>query len=312
MSTHGAIRQFERSWSEENLFQIQTREKISDLEANLELCKTEREEREAKMKELEKKLENKANLIEKFHIQVYDLQRETKILQKRLDRKGKRAAKPKKAIAKNKQFKATKFVDPNEDKEKAKREEWEKESNIALQFLHKEADSTKKKRESHEDVNENKHEHDDHDHDDDDDIVFDLESVAKIFPNMPISEVLRVEKNFVSADANNSGLIEEDEMLNVIDIAKLDMNHVKKILKEEKLDLDEGIDFIGCLKLFDRLRLESLSHQASSHHSSTSTTKNQHADTTTSSKDFPTKGSPTPQGVGSKSQAMESKVCVIQ
>eukprot|EP00055_Hartaetosiga_balthica_P011354 m.51288 g.51288 ORF g.51288 m.51288 type:complete len:164 (-) comp7556_c0_seq1:706-1197(-) len=137
MSTHGAIRQFERSWSEENLFQIQTREKISDLEANLELCKTEREEREAKMKELEKKLENKANLIEKFHIQVYDLQRETKILQKRLDRKGKRAAKPKKAIAKNKQFKATKFVDPNEDKEKAKREEWEKESNIALQFLHK-------------------------------------------------------------------------------------------------------------------------------------------------------------------------------
>lgn len=79
MSTVKALMETSRSWSEENLFRVQTKEEIASLKKQVdELKKLEKviEEKDAKIKEQEAE-------INKYRVKVYDLNKEVETLSKK-------------------------------------------------------------------------------------------------------------------------------------------------------------------------------------------------------------------------------------
>eukprot|EP00050_Salpingoeca_kvevrii_P021972 m.119241 g.119241 ORF g.119241 m.119241 type:complete len:121 (+) comp9545_c0_seq2:23-385(+) len=72
MSTVKAMRELQRSWSEENLFQIQTREKIEKLEAELAAERVTTASLRARVEEKESETTGLRDEMKKLRIKLYD------------------------------------------------------------------------------------------------------------------------------------------------------------------------------------------------------------------------------------------------
>ena len=82
-------------------------------------------------------------------------------------------------------------------------------------------------------------------------------AIALKFPDLPLSTVLAAERKFAEADVNNDGVIDANELENILESEHtliFTKNDVQDILTEIDEDKTNSLDFFECLTVCDRLR----------------------------------------------------------
>ncbi|EGD81232.1 hypothetical protein PTSG_11269 [Salpingoeca rosetta] len=235
MSTVEAMKSLTRVNSNQyRVFKVQAQERIATLEAQLRDARVEIETLKQKTDEQQIMIKAKDASIQKMLAEMYDLHQaqEKAVTKKRAAAKKKRAAsrarKPRQSMVKAP-------ADPYK-KENAQRAKWTEKQKLAEKFLHERAPQLSPDIEVEQE----------------DDTV-DLELVASYFPTLPIQFVLECERKFVEADADASGLIDENELKNVIDDKDIDTEAIQAIIDEEGMNTAMGLDFLDCLLIYTRL-----------------------------------------------------------
>eukprot|EP00050_Salpingoeca_kvevrii_P021973 m.119254 g.119254 ORF g.119254 m.119254 type:complete len:218 (+) comp9545_c0_seq3:237-890(+) len=156
------------------------------------------------------------------------------------DKLHRKAKKPKKKTSN-----VVKPVDKKAKKAKASREKWSNLTQTALDIVADEQPAAEDKGAAADGDDANSADGDDE---------IDYNTIASLFPHMPLSLVLEAEQNFVKADADGSGLIELEELDAVLPGTRIAKTDVIKIAGEIGADLKEGLSFINCLEIITRIQ----------------------------------------------------------
>lgn len=260
MSTNSALREFTRSWSEENLFQIQSRERILDLE-------TEKAKNEQRIKALEGDVADREDKIKaldqqlhQLRIQVYDLKKyKEKAEGKKLkDKKKKETARKKRHTSRVK-----KPADSKSDKAAKERSKWEEQEKRIEAMLAsvQAADSVRRQsglpQQPQPAQDEAAGGDPSSDEEEEEEDTFQLDLIAERFPALPLSVVLDCERKFLEADTDNSGLIERKELDTIVRTVQggsVSPDAVNAIIAQHHLDIDQGLDFLDCMTIVVALK----------------------------------------------------------
>jgi len=292
MSTAGHLRQSARSWSEENLFQVQTKEEIARLKVQIKELK--KLEDVVKVKDV--KLEAQEAQIMKMRVQIYDLTKNSEKLTRKVHKKAIKSKKHhvnKKAAAEQKRIQRTGSVLATMSKAQNKKgQKHDAQIDTALAFLATEektaADAAPASAAAAADT------------DDIDDTAtvaavpddaasvaggsedgssapayeFDLRALADAQPTILLETALDAQDNFIAADANGNGLLCYDELKHVLPEQLLgllspnpspvpgaapDADPIKTLIKEASVaceisETEQEFDFLDCVQIILKLK----------------------------------------------------------
>lgn len=293
MSTVGHLKQSARSWSEENLFQVQTKEEIARLKVQIKELK----KLEDVVKGKDVKLEAQEAQIMKMRVQIYDLTKNSEKLAKKVHKKAIKSKKQqvnKKAAAEQKRIKKTGAVlDTMSKVQKKQSQLHDAQIDTALAFL-----ATEEKTAADAAPAADNDDTDDIDDTDDTATVaavpddeasvaggsedgssvqayeFDLRALADAQPTILLETALDAQDNFIAADANGNGLLSYDELKHVLPGQLLgvlspnstpapgaasDADPIKTLIKEasfacEISETEQEFDFLDCVQIILKLK----------------------------------------------------------
>lgn len=289
MSTLGHLKQNSRSWSEENLFQIQTKEEIARLKVEIKELK----KLEDVVKAKDAKLEAQEAQIMSMRVQIYDLTKNSEKLAKKVQKKAIKSKKlQKKATTEQKRVQRTGSVLATMNKNQKKQgEKHDAQIDAALAFLATEEASAEK---TVDDADPPADDAADAGGDaaaavpgdaassvaDTDDTgsatayEFDLRALAEAQPSILLETALDAQENFIAADANGNALLCYDELKQVLPAQLLgimspnatplpggapDADPIKTLIKGASVacgisETEQEFDFLDCVQIILKLK----------------------------------------------------------
>ena len=234
------------------------KEKVATLEKELKQVPA----LEAEVARLKGELEERDGVIDKYRVQLYDLEKANARL---LGKKHKRGVVKKKQAAQRvlKEREAAKHA-PATVKAAAARSKreaaWEKEKAAALAYLEK-LEAAERRKSEQEAVDEERRlspglmQHDE-------DVAhempyeLDLECIAQVFPTIPLAEVLQLQRSFTQADKDQNGTLDKEEVVGVLGALQLGAGEavVLRVLEEMGLGDEGALDFLSCISAHLQLK----------------------------------------------------------
>eukprot|EP00040_Diaphanoeca_grandis_P009857 m.50466 g.50466 ORF g.50466 m.50466 type:complete len:333 (-) comp21300_c0_seq3:241-1239(-) len=279
MSTSGFLREHKRSWSEENLFQIQTKEEIASLKKQLKESQRLGEEQSTKIKTSQSELQS-------LRVRLYDESKARAKAEKILSQKKKRN--PKRSNRKKSVTDSPRVQNKAEARRKKAAAKFDAEEEIALQFLQKELEGNN---DMHDmlgirsaaptvsttppqvegDVVPTSVVAVEHEFGDGPlEYEFDMNALAEAVPTITLKTAIDAQEKFVAADLNKNMLLDSDELMHVLPQQLIDALGVdSKLITQTGLKIGVDVheneyDFLACVKIILEFQTQWESERASS------------------------------------------------